>query len=129
RISQDPVRYRITVTFLGLYGSVSPLPIFYAEDILQSDEEPNPVREFLDVFHHRLISMFYRAWLKYRYHEQFSLNGLDLFSLRLFSLMGLGAQELRDVSGLPNTRLLRYVGLFNQKPRSACALEGLISDF
>src|SRR5262245_36535539 len=65
-------RYEMVVTFLGLHGSVSPLPTFYAEDVLQNDDDGNPVREFLDVFHHRFISLFYRAWLKYRYHTQFS---------------------------------------------------------
>src|SRR5262249_8125572 len=52
-----------------------------------------------------------------------------LFSQRLFSLMGLGSRELLDGTKLPNVRLLRYVGLFNQRPHSASALGGLISDF
>src|SRR5262245_14553920 len=101
-------RFRMVVTFLGLHGSVYPLPTFYAEDILQSDDDDKFVEKFLDVFHHRLISLFYRAWLKYRYHAQFALDGKDPFSTRLFSLMGLRAAELRQTTGLGDTALLRY---------------------
>ncbi len=124
-----PPRYEITTTFLGLFGSGSPLPTFYVEAILQSDQDPNEVQAFVDVFHHRLISLFYRAWIKYRYHVLFAEDGRDPFSQRLYALMGLGATELTEGTGLPNTRLLRYVGLFAQLPRSASALQGLISDF
>ena len=125
----QPPRYRLTTTFLGLYGSVSPLPSFYAEEILRYAADPNPVREFLDVFHHRLLSFFYRAWLKYRYHFQFSSTADDPFTTAFFSLMGLRMPDLLESTHLPNIRLLRYAGLLHQRPRSACALRGIISEF
>ena len=45
-------RFRLTTTFLGLYGATSPLPSFYGEDILRADEDNDRVRAFLDIFHH-----------------------------------------------------------------------------
>jgi type VI secretion system protein ImpH len=56
----EPV-YEITTTFLGLTGTVSPLPTYMAEEVLHEDHDRPAQREFLDVFHHRIISLFYRA--------------------------------------------------------------------
>ncbi|MBX3275505.1 MAG: type VI secretion system baseplate subunit TssG [Sandaracinaceae bacterium] len=57
--------FRVETTFLGLTGITSPLPLYIAEEILHEDDT-NPVRrDFLDVFHHRLISLFYRAVIKF----------------------------------------------------------------
>lgn len=61
---RDPVR--LTVTFLGLYGVDSPLPPLYGEHLAQNADEPGSqrVRAFLDLFHHRLYSLLFRAWRK-----------------------------------------------------------------
>ncbi len=122
-------KFIMTTSFLGLYGSNSPLPDFYAEDILQADPEETNVRDFLDIFHHRLISLFYRCWLKYRYYIQYLPNGEDEFSKQIFSLIGMGMPELREQLGIPAVNLLRYVGLFTQQNRSASGLERLLSDY
>lgn len=125
----QPARVRITTSFLGLYGSTSPLPVFYTEEMLRRDPDEDPVRAFIDLFHHRLISLFYRCWEKYRYHIQFEGEGKDAFSRRMFGFIGLGTAGLTDRTGLPAARLIRYAGLLTQKPRSAAALEGMVSDF
>lgn len=125
-----PHRFNLMTNFLGLYGSTSPLPSFYSEKILWQDREKNSVRGFLDLFHHRLISLFYRCWAKYRPAVQFEYRGDDRHTPRLFSLIGLGTQEARDKAELPDTlSLLRYVGLFNQQPHSASALEAILTDY
>jgi type VI secretion system protein ImpH len=128
-IRTDPPQFRLTTTFLGLYGTTSPLPLFYTEDLMAQEEEEEPVRSFLDLFHHRLLSMFYRCWAKYRYHVQFEPSGEDRFSERMFAFLGSDIKEVARKTGLSGSRLLRYAGLFNQRPRSASALEGLLSDF
>lgn len=129
QVRKDPPQFRLTTRFFGLYGTTSPLPPFYTEDLMAQEEGEEPVRSFLDLFHHRLLSLFYRCWVKYRYPVQFEASGEDRFSERMFAFIGLGTKELAQETGLPRTRLLRYVGLFSQRPRSASALEGLLSDF
>lgn len=62
--SDAMTRYLITVNFMGLLGPASPLPPFYTLEVLR--DETNAVRDFLDFFNHRLISLFYRACTKYR---------------------------------------------------------------
>ena len=123
-------RYRITTTFLGLYGSTSPLPSFYSEEILQTDEEQNRIRDFLDLFHHRLLSLFYRCWSKYRYHVQFEYGEKDPLTPCLYSLIGLGPRPSYDETGMPEPmRLLHFAGLINQQPHSATALESILSGY
>lgn len=126
---RDKPRFRVTTTFLGLYGATTPLPAFYTEEILWKEREDDPVRAFLDIFHHRLISLFYRIWTKYRYYIQFEPEGSDEFSRRMLGLVGLGTQGLADSAGIPAVRAVRYAGLLTQQPRSASALEGVLCDF
>jgi len=122
-------RFQVTTSFLGLYGSDSPLPDFYTEDIIQADPDESNIKDFLDIFHHRLLSLFYRCWLKYRYYLQFIPDGNDDFSRRVFALVGMGTPGLTEKLRISPVRLLRYVGLFTQQNHSASALEILLSDY
>jgi len=126
-------RYRFDVAFLGLYGPSSPLPSYFTEDLLWDEAYGSRVRDFLDIFHHRLLSLFYRAWKKYRYPVQYRRGGRDSLSRRLLWLAGRSAAdagaEPGAEEGLPPIRLLRYAGLWIQRPRSAAALEAILRDF
>jgi type VI secretion system protein ImpH len=122
-------RYRVTLTFLGLYGVDSPLPSHWSEDLLREVDRDTTVRDFLDLFHHRIYSLFYRTWTKYRYQALFRAGGGDTFTNRLFALLGLWPEEFRHDSNLPELRLLRYAGLFMQRPHSAAGLEVLLHDW
>lgn len=123
-------RVRVTATFMGLYGSTSPLPSFYAEDLLSGDDELERVRAFLDIFHHRLLSLLYRCWSKYRHDIQFEYGERDRITPRLFSLIGLATPALREAVGLPDPeRLLHFGGLLGRQQRPASALEGLLTDY
>jgi type VI secretion system protein ImpH len=123
----DPV-YQIEAAFLGLYGPASPLPTFYTEDLLQEEAaDANAGRDFLDIFNHRLFSLFFHCSMKYRLFfqvcEQNSPAALD----KLFSLIGLYEPAQRDA--VPDAyALLRYVGILSQYPRSAWGLETILAD-
>jgi len=129
RIRDDDAPPRLTTTFLGLYGAHSPLPNYYAEEILHraDDEEDHPVRAFFDIFNHRLLSLFYRGLVRYRGYLLFDGAGGDEFSWRLFALIGLGTEGVVAASGLSGPRLLRFAGLWCQKPRSATAVAAILS--
>jgi type VI secretion system protein ImpH len=122
-------RYRVTTSFMGLYSSDSPLPTFYAEDLIRKETNQIAVREFVDMFHHRALSLLYRTWEKYRYSIQFQRHGSDEVSRRLFSMIGLGTNPLVKSTGLPSVRLLRYAGLITHRPHSAAALSGILKDY
>ncbi len=122
-------RYRVTTSFMGLYSSDSPLPTFYAEDFFWKEDNQEAVRDFVDIFHHRALSLLYRAWGKYRHDIQFRHEGNDEISRRIYSMIGLGTVPLIGITGLPSIRLLRYAGLITQKPHSAAALAGILRDY
>jgi type VI secretion system protein ImpH len=125
--NQGPL-FLVTATMLGLYGSSSPLPTFYTEDLMDEEAEDMSVtRDFIDIFNYRLYLFLFRCWTKYR--EFFQLveenNPKDLE--KLSCLLGLGEKELRE--DLPESySLLRYTGLLTQFPRSALGLETLLRD-
>ena len=119
-------RYDVETTFLSVYGAVSPLPTYFTEELL-NQEDDSLQKEFLDLFHHRAISLFYRVWEKYRYTSRFSPDGSDYFSRRFQML--LGVDRLPAGHHVDAVRILGFAGLLTQIPRSAASLRGLLSDY
>lgn len=122
-------RYRIDVAFMGLYGTSSPLPSHYTEDFLRREERESLLRGFLDIFHHRLLSLFYRVWEKYRTDAQFKSDASDYFTLRLLALLGMSRESIPHGHRVDPLRTLAYAGLISQQPRSAHLFEGMLSDY
>ncbi|WP_300667621.1 type VI secretion system baseplate subunit TssG [Desulfoluna sp.] len=118
----------LTANILGLYGTGSPLPVFYTEDLFEGgDEEPNAARDFLDVINHRLYELLYAGWAKYQVAMKVIEEEDGRLKDRMFSVSGLGHKSLRK--GLPHSwRMIRYSGLLSQGTRSASGLEILLSD-
>lgn len=121
-------KYQVTANFLGLYGVSSPLPTFYTEDLIdEASEDESAAREFVDTLNHRIYLLFFESLQKYR--PFFHINEKDraLYKERLFCLEGLG--EKVHLANIPKAdQLLRYIGLFSQKPRSAEGLKILLGD-
>jgi len=66
--NQSGRRLEMTVTFLGLTGSMGALPRFYSEKVIERIQKRDFVlRDFLDLFNHRLIMLFHEAGQKYRF--------------------------------------------------------------
>jgi len=126
---------RMTEAFMGLTGPSGPLPRHYSVMLLERQRHKDfALRDFLDIFNHRLISLFYRAWEKYRFQIGYERvarardGGYDGFALHLFDLIGMGTNGLRGRLEFDDRMLLSYAGLLAQHPRSACALAGVLSD-
>jgi type VI secretion system protein ImpH len=122
-------RTRVTNAFMGLYGATSPLPTHYAEQMALHDYQggPQPIREFFDVFHHRLLSLVYRTWTKYRFAVMYRKKGRDPFTRRMFCAIGLDG--FREGDGVLDRFLfLRYAPLLANKSRSARGLEVVLAD-
>jgi type VI secretion system protein ImpH len=127
-LSNETADFEITATFLGLYGSSSPLPTFYSEDLLDEAIAAESVtRDFIDIVNARIFSLFFRCWTKYRQFIKVAEENTPRAIDRLFCLLGLGEKELRE-EALEPYRLIRYLGLFTQFPRSALGLKTLLQD-
>ena len=122
-------RFRMTATFLGLYGPSSPLPTYYTEELLDEQSEDKSVsRDFLDIVNHGFFVLFTLADSYYRLSRQLCEENDQDILLRLFALVGLGHEEmLKRIFHTPGA-LLRSVGLLTQFPRSAAGLRGLLAD-
>ncbi|HEY3974396.1 MAG TPA: type VI secretion system baseplate subunit TssG [Candidatus Sulfotelmatobacter sp.] len=120
----------MTVNFMGLTGPEGVLPNPYTTLLIErlrfNDSAP---RDFLDIFNHRMISLFYRAWRKYRFDVACEEGERDLFSRHLLSLLGLGTDGLRDRQAVTDDTLIYYAGLLAQRPRSAQALQQILADY
>jgi len=121
-------RWLMTANILGLYGTGSPLPVFYTEDLFGVLEgEQDAARDFLDIINHRLYELLYAGWSKSQAMMKVVEEEDAPYIDRFFSLLGLGRKALRN--GLQNPwGLIRYTGLLSQGNRSASGLKTLLSD-
>jgi type VI secretion system protein ImpH len=118
------------VNFMGLFGPLGVLPLYYTELIAERVRlRDTGLRDFLDIFNHRMISLFYRAWEKYRFPIDYERSDLDQFSHRLLDFIGLGTPGLQNRQTIPDDALLYFSGLISQQPHSAAALESMLADY
>ncbi|HEX5270432.1 MAG TPA: type VI secretion system baseplate subunit TssG [Gemmataceae bacterium] len=144
----------LTVAFMGLTGPLGVLPRHVTDRLITLDEarerdhpEKDALRAWLDLFNHRLVSLFYRAWEKYRFYLSYERGGSvgpdpDHFTHALLSLVGLGTEGLRgrlrvstpDRAAVPlawvdDLALLNYGGFLAQRHRCAVSLEAFLEDY
>ena len=120
------------VNFMGLTGPSGVLPHPYSELILEranARPKDHGLAAFLDIFNHRAISLFYRAWQKARFPVTYGKSHRDLFSQYLLDLVGLGTPGLRDRQHIEDEALLHYVSLVAMQSRSSTALQQLLEDY
>jgi len=92
--------HRLYCRFQGLFGSNGALPLHFTEYALQRSlhEHDDTFREFIDLFNHRLLSLFYRASVQFDpiiNHDRPQKNDFYLF---LGALGGFGLPETHPTS-------------------------------
>ncbi|MFL5348280.1 MAG: type VI secretion system baseplate subunit TssG [Hyalangium sp.] len=115
--------FEVVTTFLGLTGASSPLPGYMVEEIAQEDPDRPLRRQFLDLFHHRLLSLLYRALSRYMPEGEATRAGDDVWSRRVLALAGLDTYERGPAVGLSVAQLLRLAPLLATRARTARTLE------
>jgi type VI secretion system protein ImpH len=118
----------VRVNIMGLTGPMGVLPLAYTA-FLRERERAGDVagRDFLDLFHHRLLSLFYRAWERQRCGIAWERGGSDPVA-HLADLIGLATPGLANRQEIPDNALLFYAGLLSIGTRPASALEQMIAD-
>ena len=112
----------IVTAFMGLTGSVSPLPLYIPAEVAQDVGFSSVQRDFLDVFHHRLISLLYRLWTRYQLAREHTSDGGDVWTPRMLALTGFDGYERQSLP-LPPEVLLALAPLLCWQARGARTLE------
>jgi type VI secretion system protein ImpH len=120
---------RLQVAFMGLTGPLGVLPYHYTQLAGRGRRLGAALQAFLDLFHHRVVSLFYRAWAKQHPAAQHERAGRDLYTAHLADLVGLGTAGLQGRLPVPDEALLHYAGLLMLPSRPAAALEQLLADY
>ncbi len=133
-ISSEADPPRMTMAFLGLTGVQGVLPHHYTEYILaRAQAKDYTLAAFFDLFNHRIVSLFYRAWEKHRFPTRFQLAAAkqetDDITHYLFDWIGMGTAGLQGRMAFRDDALLRYAGLLGQRPASAVSLAAILRDY
>lgn len=122
---------RLLVNFLGLLGPNGPLPTHlteYSRDRLRNSGDPTLAR-FLDLFHHRMVALFYRAWAQAQPTVNRDRPNDDRFAAYVGSLCGLGQESLRGRDAVPDAAKLHFAGRLAAQPRNAEGLQAIVAGF
>ncbi|RIX42001.1 MAG: type VI secretion system baseplate subunit TssG [Rhodocyclales bacterium GT-UBC] len=136
KVLPDDAALRMTVGFMGLTGPSGALPVAYTEMLIDRRNQfrDTTAHQFLDIFTHRAISLFYQAWHKHRFYLPYEAGDNDGFSRNLLDLVGLGLGQLQQRlaasgAGIPDRFLIHYAGLLARKPVSASNIVALIEGY
>lgn len=117
----------LAVDVMSLGGARGPLPLWVTELVQDRlGERDTAAADFLDLFHHRLVSLLYRARVKHRPQEDALPPHETAAGRALFALVGLGEKPLRDRLEVPDRALLHVSGLIAPGARSRVGLERLL---
>jgi type VI secretion system protein ImpH len=124
----------MTVNFMGLNGPQGMLPLTYSHQVtarLRAGD--STLGDFLDLFNHRILSLFYRAWQRSHLPAAYEADGgdsaRDHITPRLRQLIGLGEPAIEARLDVPAESLVFYAGLLSLQSRPAAALEQMLGDY
>lgn len=128
---RDSKPHRLAVRFFGLLGPNGPLPLHLTEYVLarQRDKHDRTFARFLDVFHHRMLSLFYRAWANNEPTVNMDRPESDRFSVYVGSLAGLGMAALRKRDDISDQTKFYYCGRLSCQTKCAEGLQALVTDY
>lgn len=120
----------IGVRFFGLTGPQAVLPHVYTEHAAhRARARDTAFRDFVDLFHHRAISLFYRAWERHHTIVPAERGADDRIQHHLLDLVGVGTQATRQRLAIPTGALAYYAGLLAMRTRPAIGLGQVVSDY
>ena len=122
---------RLQVRLFGLFGPNGPLPLHiteYARERLRSAGDPTFSR-FLDVFHHRFLALFYRAWAQAQPHVNRDRPQEDRFTAYVGAFLGMSPAAFRGRDTVPDLAKFFHVGALISHVRNAEGLRHILQHF
>lgn len=124
----NEILVEMTLNFLGIFGSSSPLPSHYSEMVLDSIDEDLILYDFLNLFNHHLQRFVYPIWEKHRYYIQYKEDLSDKFSKYILSFLGLNFAKSYN-SKLNLQKLIPCIGILSMKHKSAGTLKSILRHY
>ena len=122
---------RLKQNVFGLFGPNGPLPLHISEfvrDRERNQSDPTMAR-FADIFHHRLLSLFYRAWRTSQPAVSLDRPGADRFGDYVGALLGMGTKTLRERDSVSDFAKLAHAGVFSRHVKSAEGLRIVLGNY
>jgi type VI secretion system protein ImpH len=122
---------RLVQRFLGLFGPQGPLPMHlteYVRDRARNYSDRTLLR-FINVFHHRMIALFYRAWARVRPTVSFDRPKPDRFGDFIGSLFGYGMPTLARRDAMPDLPKRHFAGLMSCQTRHPDGLLAILRGY
>jgi type VI secretion system protein ImpH len=119
---------RLQVRFFGLFGPQGPMPLHLTEYVRERRRQHgDPTSErFFDIFHHRLLSLFYRAWAQGQPVVQHDRPHDDRYAAWLGSAIGV-AGLVPQGDALPPSARQHQAGLLASRSRHPEGLAKLLA--
>ena len=136
--AKDKIKWDLSVNFMGLTGAQGVLPYHYTEMVLKRLKmKDESLSDFLDLFNHRTISLFYQASNKYKLPIEYERKKLnppttevrDDHSQVLLSLIGLGTKNLNNRLYIRDESLFYYSGLLSQQVKTTSGLKQILQSY
>jgi type VI secretion system protein ImpH len=122
---------RLQVRLFGLCGPNGPLPLHlteYARERLRLKGDPTLSR-FLDIFHHRFLALFYRAWAQAQPCVNHDRPKEDRFMVYVGAFFGMAPPTFRDRATLPDLAKFFHVGALIRQVRNTEGLKHILEHF
>lgn len=122
-------KLRISVRFLGLFGPQAPLPLHLTEFVRERERSHNDptLARFADVFHHRMLLLFFRAWRQAQPAANRDRPSQDRFMTYAGALIGAASPSMRDRDSVSDEAKRYFSGHLGRSVRHADALISVLS--
>lgn len=122
---------RLSTYSFGLFGPNGPLPLHLTEYAYTREHNNNDTTfiAFANLFHHRLASLFFRAWAASQPAVNYDRPDADRFATEVGSLMGMGMETLRGRDRMPDDVKLHFAGRLGHHTHNAEGLQAILADF
>lgn len=131
---EDNTQLILVPAFMGFLGVSGSLPLHHSARIaafLFSTKDAG-VSAFLDIFSHRMVTLFCQAWEKYRLESALETRAKDKQLPLLMALAGVQCDALPSSGGRDTVTqdvAARYAGLLRCRPVSAQAVERVLAEY
>lgn len=129
--SKDGKPARLNQLFLGLFGPNGPMPLHFTEyvKIRQHNFHDHTLARFADVFHHRMIGLYYRARANAEPAFSFDRPEQNQFASYVGAFAGIANEAMLKRDDMPDLAKVHYVGLFSAQAKNADGLIAILTDF